>query len=91
MGPSEYYDDWDEYEDDAQYAKKLFNKLIKVIYGKDNEPLVDYNFKLEPVSSLNTPREINQILNRNTDKFDKLTDQGYMLDFTTGIFHKLSS
>jgi len=91
MGPNEYYDDWDEYEDDAQYAKKLFNKLIKVIYGKDGELPIDYTYRLEPVSSLNTPREINNILNRNTDKFDRLTDQGYKLNFITGTFYKLSA
>ncbi len=91
MGPNEYYDEWDDYEEDAKYTKDLFKKLIKVIYGKDNEPPIDYTYRLEPVTSLHSPKEINIILNRNTDKFDKLTDQGYKLDFITGIFYKLSA
>jgi hypothetical protein len=91
MSSSEYYDNWNEYEDDAEYTKKLLNKLITVIYGKDNEQPIDYTYKLEPVSSLTMPREINNILNRNTDKFDRLTTQGYKLDFITGTFYKLSA
>ena len=94
MNPNDsgnYYNDWLEYEDDAAYAKKLMNTLISAIYGNDAKQPADYAYKLEGITSLHNPSEINNIMNRNSDKFDNLTDQGYKLDLTTGIFYKLSA
>ena len=88
------FDDFSDKEypedEDYIYASDSMHSIIEKIRKKLNER-VDPNYNpemwLEQYSFYEAPIEIKK---RNMDKFDRLTQQGYMLDLVTGQF-KLSA
>lgn len=79
------YDDNEEFTGEEYYysASSLLSFLDKL--KKDTNKNID--FCLENYNLYEHPIEIKR---RNMEKFDRLTNQGYKLDFITGEF-KLSS
>jgi pyruvate/2-oxoacid:ferredoxin oxidoreductase alpha subunit len=82
-----YFYEGDENNDDEYYmpksSKDVIKKLIKLLYPEKTN--IDYTYRLEEVDYYDL-KESSRVIKRNMDKFDRLTDQGYRLNFFTGEF-----
>jgi hypothetical protein len=85
-----------DFEDETQ--KKKYKELIKKLknfyvssYKKEKQQFEEsMKYRLEYVDMFTPPEQVQQVINRNVEKFDSLTSRGYKLNFLTGEF-KLSS
>lgn len=75
----------DDIGDDEYYYTA--NSLLKFLDNLKKNYKTNLDFQLEEYNLYEAPIEVKK---RNMEKFDRLTEKGYMLDFVTGEF-KLSS
>jgi len=83
-----YYLGGEEYEyseEEKTKIKKLVKKYDAYLTMMELRDLVDEKYKLEDSTFSDNPAEV---IRKNIDKFDNLTNNGFKLDLLTGIFFK---
>lgn len=82
-GDEEYiYGDEEYYIYTSDSIKDMLGKLKKKL-SERMDPNFNYDLWLEEFSFYDHPNDVKK---RNMDKFDRLTDKGYKLNFLTGQF-----